>query len=285
MPEKVAIIATECKSRVAILETDRCSAPRYGSDMSRLEIVRWMRAAMDHAGMSQTALAEAMTRRLRRNIDKAAVNEMLIEKPKRNQKVRAVKADEMIAIAEITGYPRPGGEHLSSEEVAAGMDGEVVNLDPTAGEVTTPFPDAIPQMAGRMGAGSTGEVIALNAGTMSTIEPVTDWWRIPPSVLRGLTGTDPASVRVFPMDGDSMEPAILRTDIVFIDVRRQRVEPDGIWAVDYGLGRTLKRILVKGRGQNLRLVLRSDNQKYSDDEFSPDEVTIFGRYIGRFSVF
>jgi transcriptional regulator with XRE-family HTH domain len=160
-------------------------------------------------------------------------------------------------------------------------------------ELDRPFPDALPQMAGRIGGGSTGVVITINAGEMHAREEVGDWWRIPPTVMRGLARADVGKTVAFVMDGDSMEPTIQRTDIVFVDTSRQKIEPDGIWAVDYGLGRTLKRVAVErtegqGGGQGggqVRYVLKSDNMMYPDQSFAPEEVTVFGRYVGRFSVF
>jgi transcriptional regulator with XRE-family HTH domain len=160
-------------------------------------------------------------------------------------------------------------------------------------ELDRPFPDALPQMAGRIGGGSTGVVITINAGEMHAREEVGDWWRIPPTVMRGLARADLGKTVAFVMDGDSMEPTIQRTDIVFVDTSRQKIEPDGIWAVDYGLGRTLKRVAVERtdgqgggqRGGQVRYVLKSDNMMYPDQSFAPEEVTVFGRYVGRFSVF
>ncbi len=152
-------------------------------------------------------------------------------------------------------------------------------------ELDRPFPEAIPQMLGRIGGGSTGAVITIDVGEMQSREEVGEWWRIPPAVLRGIARADVSSTVGFAMDGDSMEPTIQRTDIVFIDTGRQKIEPDGIWAVDYGLGRTLKRISVERVDGHLRFILKSDNKAYPDQPFDPDEVTIFGRYVGRFSVF
>lgn len=148
-----------------------------------------------------------------------------------------------------------------------------------------PFPDATPQMVGRIGGGSTGAVITIDVGDMQAREEVGEWWRIPPSVLRGLARADVTSTVGFAMDGDSMEPTIQRTDIVFVDTNRRKIEPDGIWAIDYGLGRTMKRISVKRAQGQTRYVIKSDNDKYPDEEYAPSEVTIFGRYVGRFSVF
>lgn len=157
--------------------------------------------------------------------------------------------------------------------------------DPPITELDRPFPDALPQMVGRIGGGSTGAVITIDVGEMQSREEVGEWWRIPPVILRGLARSDVSKTVGFAMDGDSMEPTIQRTDIVFIDTGRRKIEPDGIWALDYGLGRTLKRVSVERVDGNTRYILKSDNKAYPDQPFDPEEVTIFGRYVGRFSVF
>lgn len=166
---------------------------------------------------------------------------------------------------------------------------EVLPIEPDGLRIVTeddrPFPDALPQMIGRIGGGSTGVVITIDVGGMQAREEVGEWWRIPPAVLRGLARADVARTVGFPMDGDSMEPTIQRTDVVFIDTGRQKIEPDGIWALDYGLGRTLKRVAVRKSPTGVRFIIKSDNKAYPDEEYAADEVTVFGRYIGRFSVF
>lgn len=168
--------------------------------------------------------------------------------------------------------------------------GHEFDPDPDADRPVTedhkPFPDAVPQMLGRVGGGSTGAVITIDVGDMQSREEVGEWWPVPPSILRGLARADVAKTVAFAMDGDSMEPTIQRTDVVFIDTGRRAIEPDGIWAVDYGLGRTLKRISVERVDGETRYILKSDNGRYPDSRpLSPDEVTIFGRYLGRFSVY
>ncbi|BEV43952.1 S24 family peptidase [Afipia carboxidovorans] len=167
---------------------------------------------------------------------------------------------------------------------------QVFSPDPPADKIITeidkPFPDALPQMLGRMGAGSTGAVITIDVGEMQSREEVGEWWRIPPAVLRGLARSDVSRTIGFSMDGaDSMEPTILRTDIVFIDTGRQKIEPDGIWALDYGFGRIVKRVSIRKKNDETYYVIKSDNPTYPEEEYHEDEVTIFGRYIGRFSVF
>jgi len=171
--------------------------------------------------------------------------------------------------------------HIPSEDVAASMD-----YDSSSVEMSKPpFQNAIAQITGHIGAGSTGEVVVLHAGEMQSIEPVAGWWHIPPAALRTFGGVSAESIAAWPNNGDSMEPTILRTDIVFINTGENTLKPDGIWAVDYGQGRTLKRIRAVKRGKNVRWILSSDNDRYPPEEFSPDEVTIFGRYFFRCTVY
>lgn len=168
-------------------------------------------------------------------------------------------------------------EHIDSQDLAASLDHSATH--PTRME--PPFEGAIAQISGRMGGGSTGEVVTIQAGEMQTVEPVAAWWGVP----RGFTGLAPDNIAGWPMEGDSMEPTIQRTDVVFIDTRRQSIEPDGIWAVDYGLGRTMKRIKVRKTEGGIRWVLMSDNPRYPPEEYSPEEVTIFGRFLFRVTMF
>jgi hypothetical protein len=58
----------------------------------------WVKAAVRTCDLPQREVASLLTARLRRKIDTAAVNKMMSGK-------RAVAADEMLALAEITGYP------------------------------------------------------------------------------------------------------------------------------------------------------------------------------------
>jgi SOS-response transcriptional repressor LexA len=61
---------------------------------------QWVGAALKAAKMKQAEAARKLTKELRRDIDRAAVNKML-------KGARAVAADEMLAIEAITGMPVP----------------------------------------------------------------------------------------------------------------------------------------------------------------------------------
>lgn len=60
----------------------------------------WLQIALNHAGLSQAEAARQLTARLRRSVDRAAVNKMV-------KGTREISADELLVLEEITGYPAP----------------------------------------------------------------------------------------------------------------------------------------------------------------------------------
>lgn len=92
----VAHIATSFKPFVAISERDRFRACRY----VRYMLSQWLIGVLEQTGLSQAALARDLTSKLGRSIDRAAVNKM-------TKGTRAIHADELIAIQEITGATAP----------------------------------------------------------------------------------------------------------------------------------------------------------------------------------
>jgi phage repressor protein C with HTH and peptisase S24 domain len=229
-------------------------------------------------GLSQDALAAAVGMK-QQGID--AIEQGRVMRPRLLREIsRALGVTDEWLLWGRGGEPEPQLRVPAGEEFAPDPA-----FEPVVTERDRPFRDALPQMAGRIGGGSTGTVISHETGELDTREEVSDWWRIPAAVLRGLARADASRTVGFVMEGDSMEPTVQRTDVVFVDTSRRTVEADGIWAVDFGLGRTLKRIAVERGDRGLRYVLKSDNKMYADLALSPDEVTVIGRYVGRFSVF
>lgn len=90
------MIATQCKSHVAITEHDRDAAVGYAFPM----LSEWLRQAIEKSGRSQSDLARHLTKVLGRSIDRAAVNKMVSNK-------RAIAADEMVEAARYLNAPSP----------------------------------------------------------------------------------------------------------------------------------------------------------------------------------
>ena len=85
----------------------------------------------------------------------------------------------------------------------------------------------------------------------------------------------------FPVEGDSMSPTLEGGSIVFVDTQRAFPSPPGLFVVDTGDGRLVKRVELIPRTENIRII--SDNKEYGTYEFHRDEVSIFGRVIAVFS--
>lgn len=81
-----------------------------------LMLARWLNNALTVSALSQTELAKRLTAKLGRSIDRSAVNKMTTGK-------RAIAADELLAIADITGSPAPlpGNSVASIEMPVAGL--------------------------------------------------------------------------------------------------------------------------------------------------------------------
>lgn len=85
----------------------------------------------------------------------------------------------------------------------------------------------------------------------------------------------------FPVEGDSMSPTIEGGSIVFVDTQRAFPSPPGLFVVDTGDGRLVKRVELVPRSENIRII--SDNEKYGSYEFHREDVQVFGRVIAVFS--
>jgi len=79
------------------------------------------------------------------------------------------------------------------------------------------------------------------------------------------------------IDGDSMEPTLKDGSIAFIDRSINDITKDGIFIAATTAGLFVKRIRKRMDG-NIELI--SDNQAYSPEILTPDEVEIVGKVVG-----
>ncbi|WP_416551647.1 LexA family transcriptional regulator [Phaeobacter sp. JH203A] len=70
----------------------------------------WLSQALTSTGYSQAKLAEEMNTRVVRTIDRSIVNKMVLGK-------RSISAEEMLVIADITGFPLPS-DHMGPPTIA-----------------------------------------------------------------------------------------------------------------------------------------------------------------------
>lgn len=110
-----------------------------------LMLDRWTREALDFSGISQAEMARIISEKVRREIDRAAVNKM-------TKGTRQVAADEMLAISEATKFPIPDPNAGPKEVVVVGLV--------AAGSDTVAFSE---------GQGNLGEVEAPDNATEQTV--------------------------------------------------------------------------------------------------------------------
>lgn len=146
--------------------------------------------------------------------------------------------------------------------------------------------DQIDVVAGLGGGGLSIIHATATNGISFHKEVVSDYWRMPGSILSRL-GVLPQYVKAFPAQGDSMAPTIMDGDVVFSDTRHRVPSPPGVYVLaDQFGGVIVKRLEVISRPGDDPVVVRisSDNTRHRDQELTMDEITIIGRYVGRFTV-
>ena len=81
------------------------------------------------------------------------------------------------------------------------------------------------------------------------------------------------------VSGDSMEPTFSYNDIVFINRSKTNLDRGGIFTVRTDAGLFIKRIQKRIDG---KIDIISDNQVYSTQTLSPNEIEVIGRVVSRF---
>ena len=140
-------------------------------------------------------------------------------------------------------------------------------------------------VAGAGGGGFTAlESHSANGMTFSR-EVVRDHWRLPDWLLYSLNARS-GNLAAFPVQGDSMSPTLLDGDVVFVDTRTRQPSPPGLFVLadEFG-GVIVKRLEVSSSPGDEDIMVRvgSDNPHHMTKELRLDEISIVGRYVGRFT--
>ncbi len=161
-------------------------------------------------------------------------------------------------------------------------------LGPRPGRAAVSVQEQIPEIDVHAGAGGGGftalESHSSNGMTFSR-EVVRDHWRLPDWLLYSLNAKS-GNLAAFPVQGDSMSPTLLDGDVVFVDTRIRQPSPPGLFVLadEFG-GVIVKRLEVSsGPGdENVMVRVGSDNPHHLTKELRLDEISIVGRYVGRFT--
>ncbi len=159
---------------------------------------------------------------------------------------------------------------------------------PRPGRPPAAAQEQIPEIDVHAGAGGGGftalESHSANGMTFSR-EVVRDHWRLPDWLLYSLNAKS-GNLAAFPVQGDSMSPTLLDGDVVFVDTRIRQPSPPGLFVLadEFG-GVIVKRLEVSsGPGEDEIMVrVGSDNPHHMTKELRLDEISIVGRYVGRFT--
>ena len=89
--------------------------------------------------------------------------------------------------------------------------------------------------------------------------------------------TDPLSLRIMHVEGDSMAPTLNSGDVVLVDTSRRLPTPPGIFVLYDGMGLVAKRLEHIPNSDPPKVRIVSDNPYYPPYERLIDEMNIVGR--------
>ena len=119
---------------------------------------------------------------------------------------------------------------------------------------------------------------ALNEGEADNPE-TDDRFAMPVDMLRKITPTPSAGLRLITISGDSMAPVLEHGDVVMVDCTHTQPSPPGIFIVGDGIGLVAKRLDLVPATQPQMLRLTSENGVYTNYQRRIDEVHIVGRVV------
>lgn len=189
-------------------------------------------------------------------------------------------------------YPPPRELTYTNDDPAAPDPIEDDELR-TAGEYTgrRGIPDdASAQIDVTAGMGGGGVTIVADgvpgkSGMTFSAEHISDYWRLPTSVLSAMGGLKPSDLIFVPVQGDSMLPTLSEGDVVIVDTRHRWPSPDGIYALNDAFGGiVVKRLEVTSRpGDEEQMVdVISDNERHPRRAWRLEEIRIVGRVLRKF---
>lgn len=131
-------------------------------------------------------------------------------------------------------------------------------------------------VTGGLGGGGIASEIIVEG---NRVDKVRATWRMPVDYLRTELRAREHDVDIIAVDGDSMIPTLLPGDRVMINRTQRRPSPDGLYALDDGLGVVVKRVEVMIGTNPLKVTVKSDNPLHGSYEQLASEINVIGRVI------
>ncbi len=99
------------------------------------------------------------------------------------------------------------------------------------------------------------------------------------SWIEGSLNTKPQNLRILTVSDDCMSPALIKEDIILIDISKKVPNPPGMFALFDGQGFVLKRLEYVRKLNSSSIIVKSDNQTYTPYETTLDEIDIIGKVV------
>jgi phage repressor protein C with HTH and peptisase S24 domain len=239
--------------------------------MADQKIALWVHDALRSAQISQAELARKLRDRLGREIDRSMVQKVL-------KGVRRLSADELIAVAEITGSPLPTAAPsglrplLATDEKSHRAARRKIAPDPS------------PEFEPSAYAARNRSDRASTAGGRDQGDRLRAEWRFPKQWLEEEMRLGAATTDVLAVVGSSMAPDLIDGDRVLIDRLRRDPRQGGIFAIREGDGVLIRHVeLLRDANNPPRIRCSSSNVAHRPFELvlDGDQIAIIGRVAAR----
>lgn len=133
---------------------------------------------------------------------------------------------------------------------------------------------------GGMGLGGHADPLVVDG---QIVDGVRASWTMPVPYLHTELRAREHEVDIIPVDGDSMLPTLLPGDRVMIHRGAVSPSPDGIFAIDDGIGVSVKRLQLVRGSDPLMVRIMSDNPAHREDIVPAETIKVIGRVILKMS--
>lgn len=221
---------------------------------TRKQIAKWMHDVMRATGWSalkwgqEAHTAPSNISRFLRDPDRASLP----------------KQDTLLKLAKAAKVPPPMA-------TPSGMAEEVEPFDQGSFELTFPLV-AVKEYDIDAAAGP---------GNLAEEEAVRTTWGLPGEVVKyEFQASNPSSLAILTVEGDSMEPHLYSGDRVVVDTDRKAPSPPGIFVLWDGLARVIKFVEFAMNSDPPKIRIMSSKERYQTYERTLEEAHIRGRVVG-----